>query len=131
LHKTLKDSNPYLAQKLQNKIDNYQTDMQDNYLMFFAEDGQFILDKNHPKYLKTFKAINRLNEYVKKEYNLELFNRWDNRDKFVVEATQERLSIKYIVEVLNKKDVLNLNGQIDSKIGKFMSTIYEGEDVVQ
>jgi len=137
--KALKDSNPYLAQKLQNKIDNYQTDkildnngfpMEDNYLVFFAQDEQLILDKNHPKYLKTFKAINRLGEYVKKKYDLELFNRWDNRKKFVVESTKERLGIGYIVEVLNQKELLNLNRQIDSKIGKFISIIYEGEEVV-
>ena len=129
--KALQGSNPYLEQKLQNKIENYQIDMEDNYLIFFAQDAQLILDKNHPKYLKTFKAINRLNEYVKKEYDLELFSRWDNRDTFVVESTQEKLNISYIVEVLNQKELLNLNRQIDSKIGRFMSTVYEGEDVVQ
>jgi len=138
--KALKDSNSYLAKKLQDKIDNYQTDkilnnhgvpMEDNYLVFFAQEKQLILDKNHSKYLKTFKAINRLNEYVKKEYDLELFSRWDNRNTFVVKATQERLGISYIVEVLNKKELLNLNKQIDDKIAKFISIIYEGEDVVQ
>jgi len=129
--KALKDSNPYLAQKLQIKIDNYQVDMQDNYLVFFTQDKELILDKNHPKYLKTFKAINRLSEYVKKEYDLELFTHWENQERFVVNAAQRSLDISYIVEVLNTKNLLNLNKEIDSKIEKFMSIIYEGEDVVR
>ena len=130
IYDALKDSNRYLAQKLQYKIDNYQIDMQDNYLIFFTEEKQLILDKNQPKYLKTFKAINRLSEYVKKKYDLVLFTHWDNRDDVAAETAEVNLGIKYIVELLNQKDLLNLNRKIDTKIEKFMSTIYEGEAAI-
>ena len=128
--KALKDSNSYLAQKLQDKIGNYQINMDDNYLVFFAHKKQLILNKNHPKYLKTFKALNRLSEYVAKEYDLVLFDDWRNRDELTLAEKKERLGISYIVEVLNKKELLNLNRQTDDKIAKFMSTIYDGEEVI-
>jgi len=70
--KALKESNPYLATKLQNKIDNYLVDgiennlgfiKSDDYLVFSTTDEKhLILDKSSQNYLKTFKAINRLNE---------------------------------------------------------------------
>jgi len=131
IYDELKDSNPYLAQKLQDKIDNYQVDMKDNYLAFFTKDAQLILDKNHQKYLKTFKAINRINEYVMKKYDLELFYRWDNKEKLVVKATLNSLGIDYIVQKLNTKNLLDINKQIDSKIERLMGIIYEGEDTIK
>ena len=76
--KTLEDSNPYLAQKLQHKIDNYEVEKGDDFLAFYNDKKQFILDKKQPNYLKLFKAINRLSSYVKKEYNLELFHTYMN-----------------------------------------------------
>jgi len=138
--KALQGANPYLEKKLQNKIENYKVDTiednfgfnkEDNFLVFFADEKQLVLDKNHKKYLKTFKALNRLSEYVAKEYDLVLFDDWRNRDELTLAEKKDRLGISYIVEVLNKQDLLNLNKQIDEKIGKFMSTIYEGEDVVK
>jgi hypothetical protein len=140
IYKALKDSNPYLAQKLKNKIDNYSIDtivdsygfaMEDNYLLFFTnEEKQLILDKNHPKYLKTFKAINRLNEYVTQKYDIVLFSQWQNRDELVVKNTKNSLGIDYIVKTLNTKELLNLNKQIDDTIAKYMSIIYNGEGVI-
>jgi hypothetical protein len=140
IYKALKDSNPYLAQKLKSKIDNYNIDtvndsygfaMEDKFLVFFTQDEeQLILDKNHPKYLKTFKALNRLSEYVAKKYDLELFLEWRNRDELVVKNTQNRLALDYIVKRLNTKELLNLNKQTDDTIAKYMSIIYDGEGVI-
>ena len=140
IYKALKDSNPYLAQKLKSKIDNYSVDtiddgsgfpMKDKFLAFFTkEEEQLILDKNHPKYLKTFKAINRLSEYVAKKYEIELFSEWRNRNEFVVKNRQDRLTLDYIVRALNTKSLLDLNKHTDDKIAKFMSLIYDGEGVI-
>ena len=141
----LKDSNPYLAQKLQNKIDNYLVDkvrnkfdreMDDDFIVFYAKDAQLILDKNHPKYLKTFKALNRLNEYVFKQYDLRLFKRrnadydWANRTKEGVQEYTNRVGINYIIKILNTKNLLDLNKQTDDKISRYMSVIFEGEGVI-
>ena len=106
-------------------------DLEDNYLLFFTnEEKQLILDKNHPKYQKTFKAINRLNEYVAKKYDIVLFSQWQNRDELVVKNTKNSLGIDYIVKTLNTKELLNLNKQIDDTIAKYMSIIYDGEGVI-
>jgi len=134
----LGESNKYLAEKLQNKIDNYEVDfirdshgfkVVDDYLVFFIEDRQLILDKNHKKYLKTFKALNRLNEYIFKEYDLILFDNWKNREKEDIKEYINRVGISYIIEVLNTKELLNLNKQIDDKIDRYFTTILEGEEV--
>lgn len=139
IHEALKDSNPYLAEKLQNKIDTYVTDyvldlfgmrMDDRYVRFMAAEKQFILDKKHDKYLQTFKAVNRLNEYLLKTYDLELFRRWRNTDEFLLKRYNSRVGVDYIVEVLNKKDLLDLNKHTDDQIAKYMTTIYEGEEVI-
>ncbi|SFV61031.1 Guanosine polyphosphate pyrophosphohydrolases/synthetases [hydrothermal vent metagenome] len=133
----LGSSNEYLAKKLQNKIESYEVDfvrasmgfkIVDNYLVFFVEEKYLILDKNHKNYLKTFKALNRLNEYVKKEYDLELFTHWQNEEK-VGEYTN-RVDISYIMKKLNTKGLLDLNKQIDEKIERYFTTLLEGEDVI-
>jgi len=121
--KVLKDSNPYLAQKLQHKIDSYEVEQGDDFLAFYSDEKQLILDKNQPNYLKIFKAINRLNSYVKNEYNLELFDTYMNING-KTELEKEIVDISYIIKVLNKKNLLNLNKQIDEKIGKYISIIY-------
>jgi len=125
----LKDSNPYLANKLQNKIENYEVEKGDDFLAFYSDETQLILDKNHPNYMKTFKAINRLNSYVRKEYDLELFDNYQhlkNRD----ELDKNTVGINYIVKILNKKNLLNLNKQTDDIIAKYMTLVYEGEEVI-
>jgi predicted nucleic acid-binding protein len=139
IYKALKNSNPYLAQKLQNKIDNYNVDsvddsngipIKDKFLVFFTkEEEQLILDKNHQKYLKTFKAINRLSEYVLKKYEIVLFLEWRNINEFVVKNTK-KLTLNYIVKRLNTKGLPDLNKQTDEKIAKYMSLIYDGEEVI-
>ncbi len=133
----LGSSNKYLAKKLQSKIESYEVDFVrnsqgfksvDNYLVFFADGRELILDKSHKNYLKTFKAINRLNEYVKKEYDLELFTGWKNEEN--IQKYNKRVGISHIVEILNKKDLLDLNKQTDENIEKYLTTILEGEDVI-
>ena len=119
----LKDANPYLAQKLQYKIDNYEVEQGDDFLAFYNDEKQFILDKNQLNYLKIFKAINRLSSYVKKGYNLELFHTFTNI-KGRTELEKEIVDISYITKVLNKKNLLNLNKQMDAKIEKYMRIIY-------
>ncbi len=133
----LGESNSYLADKLQRKIDNYEVDfvrdsmgfqMTDNYLVFFADEKQLILDKSHKDYLKTFKALNRLNEYIAQEYSLELFKKWENKKE--VEEHKNRVGVSYITKILNTKDLLDLNKQTDDKIEKYFTMILEGEDVI-
>ena len=129
-------SNSYLAEKLQSKIDNYEVDflrdrgwkLVDNYLVFFTDDKQLILNKSHKNYLKTFKALNRLNEYILREYDLELFTQWSNKEE--VAEYKNRVGISYIMEVLNSKDLLNLNKQTDEKVARYFTAALEGEDVI-
>jgi len=130
-------SNKYLSDKLQGKIENYEIDfvrdepdckIVDNYLVFFADDKQLILDKSHKNYLKTFKAINRLSEYTLKEYDLELFTKWENKEE--IEVYKNRVGISYVVKILNIKNLLDLNKQTDEKIDKYFTTILKGEDVI-
>jgi len=133
----LGSSNEYLAKKLQSKIESYEIDfvkesmefkIVDNYLVFCAEEKQLILDKNHKNYLKTFKAINRLNEYIKKEYDLELFTCWKNEEE--VEEYENRVGVSYIMEILNTKDLLDINKQTDDTIEKYFSSILEGKNII-
>lgn len=146
----LKGSNPYLENKLQSKIDNYDIEgahralngelIPDNFLAFYGVTGenhtgkiQLIMDKSHPKYLKTFKALNRLNEYVYQKYELSLFRQKIEHETFCNMQTvdglndHERVGLSYIVQTLNSHDLLNLNKSIDPKIEEYMRTIYDGE----
>ena len=121
----LRDSNSYLAQKLQDKIDNYEVQKDDNFLAFYNDEKQLILDKNHEKYLKTFKALNRLNSYVRKEYDLELFTGYLHVETKEGFDEHEKVDMSYIVKVLNTKNLLYLNQQTDDKIAKYISILYE------
>jgi len=111
---TLKDSNGYLASKLQYKIDNYEIDLDDDYIVFTNEHSQLILDKSHKNYLKTFKAINRLNEYL----NHSLFNTWTNITKDSLEEYKNNLDINYIKSNISKDDqkVQNFLNKIDTTV---------------
>lgn len=128
----LKDSNPYLANKLQSKIENYVVEGNDNYLIFSSENYDrkiaLTLDKNHPKYLKTFKAINRLNQYILKKYDLFLFETiYTQSETNISYAGYEKVGVSFIMEVLNRKNLLDLNKQTDAKIDKFFTTILDAE----
>lgn len=126
----LKDSNPYLANKLQNKIDNYKVAQDDNFLVFYTKYEQLILDKNHEKYLQTFKAINRLNSYSLKEYKLNIFSTYKHVDTKNGLKEHDKIRVNYIIKILNSKNLLDLNTQIDSKIEKFITIILDGEGCI-
>lgn len=126
----LKNSNKYLSSKLQSKIDNYVVDANDNFIVFYANDGVIVLDKSHSKYLKTFKAINRLNSYVIKNYDLKLFDRYNNVKNKDEVKDYKKLDTDYIMKVLNEKNLLDLNTQIDSGIDKYFSIILDGEECI-
>jgi hypothetical protein len=136
----LRESNKYLAGKLQDKIDNYEFEnirdgmgwkIVDDYLLFLADDKQLILDKSHKNYLKTFKALNRLNEYSLKKYDIKLFDSWKNIEAKDINEYTNRVEISYVIEALNTKSLLNLNKQTDEKIDKYFTTILEGESVIK
>jgi len=127
IHKELKDTNPYLADKLQKKIECYEVEKGDEFLAFFNDEVELVLDKNYLRYLKTFKALNRLNSYVQKEYSINLFESYlhiNINDK----VSKKRVGMSYIVKVLGEKNLLNLNRQIDEKIQNYMSTIFDAEE---
>ncbi|MDD5387317.1 MAG: HD domain-containing protein [Sulfuricurvum sp.] len=136
----LRGCNPYLEAKLQYRIDHYDIVKNDPFLAFYGRRGeekiQLILDKSHPKYLKTFKAIKKLNEYVYETYELNLFRQRFEHDTYcnipTAEGLQEhtKVGIQYISHVLNTKDLLNLNTSIDPKIEEYIRTIYEGEGCI-
>ena len=141
----LKSANPYLAQKLQDKIDSYVVDKvknkfgeekNDDYVVFYAKDFQLILDKCHPDYLKTFKALNRLNAYVFNTYDIRLFKRkhadydWANREKEDIVEYTHRVGVKYITSKLNTKDLLDLNKHTDENIAKYFAVILDGEGCI-
>jgi len=111
---TLKDSNDYLASKLQYKIDNYAIDLDDDYIVFKTKNSQLILDKSHKNYLKTFKAINRLNEYL----NHSLFNAWINITKDRLQEYKNNLDLNYIKSNISKNDqkVQNFLNKIDTTV---------------
>ena len=126
----LKDSNEYLAKKLQDKIDTYAVDGNDDFLVFYTQNAVIVLDKSHPKYLKTFKAINRLNSYVMKQYELKLFEKYQNIKSVDKANEYEKVGVSYVVQVLNSKNLLDLNTQTDEKIDKYISTILDGEGCI-
>ena len=95
--------------------------------MFYTEDEVIVLDKSHPKYLKTFKAINRLNSYLMRKYELKLFDKYNNiADKDEV-SQYNKVGISYIMQVMNTKNLLDLNQQTDSSIDRYITTILDGE----
>ena len=107
----LKNSNSYLAQKLQEKIDTYQVEYKDDFLVFYTlEDKYLILDKSHKNYLTTFKAINRLNKKIKffKEFrnvskkDIQNFKDKIDLDKFISQVDSDDKRLKKI----DKKVVL-------------------------
>ena len=105
----LKDSNPFLASKLQYKIDNYAVEGDDNFVAFYTEDAVIVLDKSHPKYLKTFKALNRLNSYLMKQYELKLFDIYRNIADKEQGNQYKKVGVSYLMEVMNSKNLLDLN----------------------
>lgn len=140
---TLRGCNPYLEERLQHRIDNYEIIKNDRLLVFYGRTGenhpenvQLVMDKSHPKYLKTFKAIKKLNEYVYERYELSLFRQRIEHETYcnmpTADGLQEhtKVGIEYISRVLNTKDLLNLNSSIDPKIEEYMRTIYEGEGCI-
>lgn len=124
----LKDSNPYLASKLQYKIDNYVVEGADNFVVFYTQNAVMVLDKNHPKYLKTFKGLNRLNSYLMKKYELKLFDTYGNiADKDEV-SPYKKVGVSYMMEVMNSKNLLDLNKQTDSSVEKYFTAVLDGEE---
>ena len=140
----LRGCNPYLEERLQYRIDNYEIIKNDLFLVFYGRVGenytekvQFVMDKSHPMYLKTFKAMKKLNEYVYDKYELSLFRQKIEHDTYCNMPSSDGLQehanvgIEYISRVLNTKDLLNLNTSIDPKIEEYIRTIYEGEGCIQ
>ena len=150
IHEALKDSNHYLANKLQDKIDNYDTEgahsslsgelIADNYLIFHGVTStrkvQLVLNKKYQNYLETFKALNQLNAHVKKAYDLKLFHsnftdetycNFQDKEGF---ESYDRVSISYIIEVLNSKDLLDLNKLSDDNIDGYMTIIMKNENCI-
>ena len=139
----LRGCNPYLEERLQYRIDNYDIIKNDHFLVFHGRQGdnhtnkvQLVMDKSHPKYLKTFKAIKKLNEYVYDRYELSLFRQRTEHETYCnmpsSEGLQEhtKVGIEYISRVLNTKDLLNLNRSIEPKVEEYIRTIYEGEGCI-
>ncbi|MDD2830409.1 MAG: hypothetical protein PHW18_12610 [Sulfuricurvum sp.] len=121
----------------------YKIIKNDRFLVFYGRTGenhtdkvQLVMDKSHPKYLKTFKALNRLNEYVYVKYGLSLSRQRIEHDTYCNMTSSEglenhtKVGIEYISHVLNTKDLLNLNKSIDPKIEEYMRSIYEGEGCI-
>ncbi len=136
IYESLKEANPYLAQRLLYKITNYQVEKDDNYLIFFnSQDAKIklILDKNRPEYLQTFKALKVLFEYVKKQYGITLFQNdftdaiYQNFSSLPVLDDYERVDISYIVNRLNEQRLLDLNQAVDTVIESCMRTLFENE----
>ncbi len=126
----LKDSNTYLASKLQSKIDNYAVNGDDNFVVFYAQNTVIVLDKSHPKYLKTFKAINRLNSYLMKRYELKFFDKYSNIQNIDEVSGNEKVAVNYMIEIMNTQNLLYLNVQTDSTVDKYFTAILDGEDCI-
>jgi len=95
----LKDSNPYLAKKLQEKIDNYKIEYGDDFLVFYTKENNYlILDKSHENYLKTFKAINRLNKKI------EFFKGFTNVSKKDIQNFRDKISLDAFTSQVESSD---------------------------
>lgn len=99
----------------------------DKFLVFYSKNKQLILNKNHSNYLTTFKAIDRLNSYSLQKYDLEMFISYQNTDTRKGLPKHKKAGISYITEVLNSKDLVDLNKQIDDNISKYLTAIYDGQ----
>lgn len=126
----LKDSNPYLASKLQSKVENYAVEGDDNFVVFYTQDSVIVLDKSHSKYLKTFKALNRLNSYLIKKYDLKLFDTYKNIESKDTLDDYEKVGVSYMIKIMNTKNLLDLNKQTDNSVDKYFTTILNGEESI-
>lgn len=84
--------------------------------------------KNHPKYLKTFKAIYRLNSYLVKKYGFKFFDKYRSIENIEETGDYEKIGVHYMSNIMNTQDLLNLNTQTDSTIEKHFTAILESED---
>ncbi len=128
----LGSSNSYLAEKLALQIENYKNyiDIEDDYLVFYGEFANIVLDKSHKKYSKTFKALSRLNDYMLKEYSVKLFKvagrefDYANISKAQLKTIDKRSSESFIAEMIS----MTMRDS-DEFINKKYSEILEGRDV--
>jgi hypothetical protein len=124
-------SNSYLARKLSSQIEYYEhyINIEDDYLVFYGDFTNLVLDKSHKEYLKTFKALSRLNDYMLKEYNIRLFTHPQNREDYENISKSElpnveRGHISFIAEMMS----MSMRSS-DEFINKKYSEILEGSDV--
>jgi len=128
----LGSSNRYLALKLESQIKNYEkyVNIEDDYLIFYGEFANLVLDKSHQKYSQTFKAISRLNDYLLKEYSVKLF-KVDGREFDYANISKgefpsvKKGSIDFIGEMLS----MTMRNS-DEFINKKYKEILSGEDAV-
>jgi len=109
-------------------VDSRGFTTEDNYLVFYGNTKALVLDKNHKLYLKTFKVMSRLSEYVKQAYAITLFEKYENKER--LQREKNIVGLEYISTTLNTKNLLDINKHIDEKIAKYMSIIYEDKSVV-
>lgn len=125
-------SNKYLGDKLAFQIEQYEeyVNVEDDYLVFYGEFSNLILDKTHVKYSQTFKAISRLNDYMLKEYSVRLFKvegrefDYANISKSELSSI-EKASIGFIGEMIS----MTMRDS-DEFINKKYKEILDGSDVV-
>jgi len=133
IYEALKKSNRYLAAKLKEKIENYKVKGDDKYLGFYLhrEDRSFLtLDKSHPKYLETFKALNRLNTYITKKYNIALFENNNLQNTFYINSETPIIYDGYKNYPLSIVEVKIESVKNDKKVVNYMRTIYQGEGCI-
>jgi len=133
IYAALKKSNSYLADKLKEKIENYKVKGDDRYLGFFlnVEESAFLtLDKSHPKYLNTFKALNRLNAYTMKKYDIALFENnnlqktyYRNSETPIIYDGYKNYPLSVVEEKIERV-------KSDEKVANYMDIIHEGEGCI-
>ena len=136
IYDALKEANPYLADKLLRKIEAYQVDGDDNYLIFYGsvdEKVKLILDKSASDYLQIFKALDGLNRYVLERYGIKLFQNDFTEENYAnfssVDGleTYRKVDLSYVVRKLNEERLLDINLQTDGNIAAYMEQIFQGE----
>jgi len=128
----LGSSNKYLADKLAFQIQEYENyvNVEDDYLVFYGEMTNLVLDKTHKKYSQTFKAISRLNDYLLKEYSVKLF-KVDGREFDYANISKSELSgvekgsVGFIGEMISMT-----MRDTDEFINKKYKEILSGEDAI-
>ena len=136
----LRNSSPYLANRLQSRINDYQDyiDSTDDYLIFSGEDKIddktlcFIMNKNESGFMKRAKALIKLNNYLFDTYEHRLFkSRYSAENYFSRDITFLETNIKEYFHPIELKELITIikgfqSDKNDKNIAKLLEMFKNG-----